>query len=85
MPPEKGWMSCSLNEPGASAGVADFHIFLELLVSDRASFGQQRLDLLEDKSVAFDGRGMVGLLAPAGAHHDSKVLSLSVTNSTVRL
>jgi hypothetical protein len=62
-------MSCSLKEPGASAGVAsgvpaDFHVILELLASDRPPFGQQRLDLLENKSVALNGRRVVGFLIP---------------------
>src|SRR6266540_4134196 len=52
-------------DPLGSVGVAaDLHVLPKLLVSDSETFGQERLDLLEHKGVAFDGCGVVRLLIP---------------------
>jgi hypothetical protein len=51
--------------PVSSIGVAlDLHVLAKLLAADGAAFVQRLPQLPQDKTVALDSRGMVGLLEP---------------------
>jgi len=55
-------------DPVGRRGVAAYlEVLAQLLVADGATLCEQQFDLLQDESVALDGRRMMGLLEPDAA------------------